>query len=95
MHLPSLDSCHIHFDMKLFMRAQNGSCSLDSNNSGESSTRLCSLRSAGCRYNISLCHTNLTSNRFFVKCARLWNSLSVDMVSKGHLPSINRIIKYY
>ena len=58
---------------------------------------ICSLRSAGHHYSIPLCHTNLSSNRFFIRCARLWNSLHmpIDIISNGRLPTISHIIKHY
>ena len=95
MHLSSLSSRHVHLDMKLFMRAQNGSCAMNISYSGLYSTGLRSLRPAGRHYNIPLCLTNLSSNRFFIRCTRLWNSLPIDIISKGRLPIIYNIMKHY
>ena len=95
MHLPSLNYRLVQLDLKLFMKAKHYSYALDISNSGLPSTGLRSLRSASRYYNIPLRHTNLSSNRFCIRYARLWNPLPIDIISKGRLPINNHMNKHY
>ena len=67
MHLLSLSSRHVHLNMKLSLKVRNGFCARGHYlNAGLSSTGQRLLRSADYNFNISLRHTNLSSNLFFI-----------------------------